>query len=243
LQKLHEKAIKIDPYLGPEIDTRAPLFFLRQFCSQVVDKIGDDKICGEIFYNVIKRSEWCCTWSDKLRINMGYEKMASIFTKMEWTTEVQDLFYRQFKDANQKNSQFTNFLDFYTYWRERLKGIEYHDRYFIEHFRNNMPTRVQSNVNLHQVHTLKQFHKIIKSIPEDDLAWHDLYMPQSLAKRKEALARMKSKKEGNASAYQQPKREYTQKYYQQMPQVGAVGTTCAIHHAYNEDSNFANSEN
>jgi len=191
LQKMHERAVKVLPYRGPEEDPRAPLAYLEQFENRVVHRLGNDLICGEIFYDQIEQSPWCNMWINKIKADMGYKRMSAIFLQLEWTMEVQNLFYLQFLQANQRNTPYSNFLDFFNYWRERIRGVKVGDGYVIEHFRNNMPTRVQMKVDVTTVKTLKRFERIVKKIPETDLVWHDLSMPQGINKRKEALARRK----------------------------------------------------
>ena len=222
LQKMHERAIKVMPYKGPEDDPRAALAYLEQFESRVVNHLGNDHICGEIFYDQIEQSPWCQMWINKIRADMGYKRMAKIFLQLEWTMEVQNLFYLQFLQANQRNTPYSNFLDFYNYWKERIKGVKVGDGYVIEHFRNNMPTRVQMKVNIDTVKTLKKFDKIIKKIPKSDLAWHDLSMPQGIAKRKEALARRR----GNLipTPVSQTAREYVYKNNPKYPMLKSKQT-------------------
>ena len=189
LQKMHQESIDIEPYQGPNRDSRAPLFFLEQFRRQVVDSVDSDRACGEMFYGNLKKSKWCRQWIDKIQVHMGFERMEKVFLQMEWTNQTQLLFFKQFEAANQNNSQFINFLDFYNYWRERIKGVEVSDRYVIEHFRNNMPTRVQMLVDVTKIKKLKHFDELIKKIPESDLAWHELSNPQTIEKREELLAK------------------------------------------------------
>jgi len=193
LQKLHQESIDIEPYQGPNRDSRAPLFFLEQFRRQVVDSVDSDRACGEMFYGNLKKSKWCRQWIDKIQVHMGFERMEKIFIQMEWTNQIQLLFFKQFEAANQNNSQFINFLDFYNYWRERIKGVEVSDRYIIEHFRNNMPTRVQMLVDVTKIKKLKQFDELVRQIPESDLAWHELSNPQTIEKREELLEKENTK--------------------------------------------------
>ena len=58
LKKMHQESIDIEPYQGPNRDSRAPLFFLEQFRRQVVDSVDSDRACGEMFYGNLKKSKF-----------------------------------------------------------------------------------------------------------------------------------------------------------------------------------------
>ena len=228
LQKLHQESIDIEPYLGPNRDSRAPLFFLEQFRRQVVDNVDSDHACGEMFYGNLKKSKWCRQWLDKVQVHMGFERMEKIFLQMEWTNQTQILFFKQFEAANQNNSQFINFLDFYNYWRERIRGVEVSDRYVIEHFRNNMPTRVQMLVDVTKIKKLKHFDELIKQIPESDLAWHELSNPQTIEKREELLAKDDTKI--NSGDAKKPFQKYTSNNdYKKLAKANYTYTNCSCH--------------
>lgn len=188
---MHKKSIDIEPWKEPRRDSRGPLQFLNDFEAQVAEKLGnEDHITGEIFMSVVKRSPWCFNWRDSLRIEMGYFRMKQIFVEMEWTIEVQEFYYEEFKKENRDNSKFVNFLDYVNYRTEKLEGTEYSERYIVERFRNNLPDRIQAKINLNRVKTIKAFVKVVGKIPYKDLQWSALHQAIGMDKRQELLAKM-----------------------------------------------------
>ncbi|KAK7602297.1 hypothetical protein V9T40_009738 [Parthenolecanium corni] len=193
IQDMHKKSLEIETFQGPEKDKRGPLQFIREFHTQIFEKINDDQIAGEIFMSLVKKSVWCSTWSDKLRPSLGYERMRSIFLQMEWTIEVQEFYYDCFRKENRENSRFTNFLDYYNHWCDKLSGTKHSDAYVLKHFRDNLPDRIQAKINLNKVSTIRQFDRIINKLPYDDLEWTSLHQSLTMEKRKELLAKMGAK--------------------------------------------------
>lgn len=241
IQKLHEKTISIKPYQGPEIDRRSPLYFLKVFETKIAEKV-DDQIAGDIFYDMIAKSEWCSPWHEKLDIDMGYERMADIFVKMEWTIEVQVLFYQQFMDSNRENTEFTNFGDFYQYWRRKLDGIDFADKFFIEHFWNNMPTRVQARVNFGKIRTLDALDNVIADLTIQELEWRELYKLDSIADRKEAIARIEAQREypKHANTSKNKLEEPTRRKVYSNPSGYQVSTTHGCQTSHQCDHNRSN---
>ncbi|KAK7605131.1 hypothetical protein V9T40_006989 [Parthenolecanium corni] len=121
---------------------------------------------------------------------MGYETMKNIFIQIEWTVEVQEYYYEKFKEENRENSRFTNFLDYFHYWCDKLSRTDHSDRYILKHFGDNLPDRIQAKINLNKVRSIKQFVNIISKLPYDDLEWTSLNQSMTMEKREELLAKM-----------------------------------------------------
>lgn len=142
---------------------------------------------------LIKKSGWCATWKDKLRGEMGYQKMKEIFIVEEWTTEVQEYYYKEFTKQSRNNSSYTNFLDYFNYWCEKFVGTRHGEVYILEQFRNNLPDRIQAKIDLNKVRNIQEFARVLAKIPYKDLEWSSLHLTAGMDKRKEILSNMSVK--------------------------------------------------
>lgn len=202
LQEIHKKAIDLLPWQGPKKDHRTPLQFLREFEKQIVDKLGGcQQTSGEIFYSLIHRSPWCTTWFDILRRGMPYNQMRDIFETQEWNYTCKELYYEEFKKTNKDNSRHSNFVQYFNYWADRFEDTKHDQGFIIDKFRNNLPERFQSDIDLNQIRTIKAFGKMISRIPYRDLEWSPLHKEMTIERREEILAEMGvkgyEKKKGN----------------------------------------------
>lgn len=191
LLDIHKKAIDLSPWLGPRKDHRTPLQFISEFESQIVEKLGGcEKTAGEIFYNLVMKSLYCSTWFHILRRGMPYSQMKGIFLTEEWGYACKELYFDIFKKTNRDNSLHSNFVHYFNYWADRLEESHYGQDYIVQKFRNNLPDRFQSDIDLTRVRTIRDFGRAISRIPYRDLDWSPLHKEMTVEKREEILAEM-----------------------------------------------------
>lgn len=196
IQKLLEKSMEnIEPFEGPEVDRRTPLQFIRLFEEQIDRHTGNDKMSGNIFYYILSKSRWCSTWFDKLEMNMGYEAMRSAFFEAEWLQHVVDFYYWQFKSSNMDNTEFSNFGDYFTFWKGRLEGVRpFDDIPVIAHFCDNMPSNIYSYVFQFEIRNLDDLEILIIQFSSRELRWHGSHKVETFESRRAAIAKKEARK-------------------------------------------------
>ena len=191
IQKLHEKTLRHDKYLGPEDDKYAPLEYIRVFEQHIASKCDSDEITGDIFYSAISQSEWCRGWNKLIDKGDGYKKMREMFIKHEWDVSIQNYFYNTFMQTNRKEPQHANYKEFYIYWKQRLEGINVGDEHLLHQFQAMLPPRAAAKLDLQEVTTLRKFHKFVYSLDDRELEWYDSKIVNSFERRKALMLKQK----------------------------------------------------
>ena len=207
IQKLYEKSIQINKYQGPLRDKYAPLQYLKVFEDQIEGKSPSDEISGELFYDAIKKSEWCDTWSEQIERLDRYNSMREAFIEHEWDTSVQDHLYATFKETTQDNIKYNNYKDYFIYWKQRLQDLPFGEKLILVHLQDMLPMRAQARLKKKDTNSLIDFAAFVKRTDERDLQYYDSKMPNSLKKREMLFQKNKANKLGGANRNTYTKKE------------------------------------